>query len=775
MALVVFSVLSLDQLDFNWGEWWDLNVVHYSFSTSIFDLVLSSLLRSLIIIVLGLDCFAPLCSRAAQAPSYQTATSTTSSSSPSSSSPGKGYSSFDPHLQIYTPWSSTLARVGGLLFAFVLLVVNLPFLLAKILLFQNDPFNLFYLLVVIAAICGCVIEAPILLKLWFMKKRIHSLRATLRKMSATRTPGKDRGRGTSSPKGGPEHTPLLINAKDDTTDEDVPPNPVSAHRHHHRLRSDSITEIEDHGDVTVFHDFYDLTDSSEDGSDFEDFDEDAPEIYHDENGSPRLQATRIRQSIYFPGEEEEGTGAGGIPIPIPGSERQRAPSSVVGSFVSAREFLSDDEGRDSVRGSFRSVSSGSGDRISSVPVPPAEDETEGGAVSEGGGGGLAQLLALLKSAIGAPDLDKLRIQMPAWVHQGDSVLERNAMLDHPQYLSSIADEVTPITRMVAVVRFVLCKLRAQASIQKKPFNPIIGEQYLCHWPKTSVRYFSEQVSHHPPVSTFIYEDTARGVEFAGTNRAVTTFTGSAIKIAFSGQQVVVVHRPMDGEGGSAKRPPPSNIDNADGRAAAAVAQGAAEEYAVTLPDLYIRGILGRGSEPDFVGRAVITCWRTGCSAMLEFLEKPLFGGEMHRVEGKIIDEMGNVRYTLAGRWNSGPELTNLTTGATEPLFPLEREIRVRPVARQLTEQGEMESNRVWYSCSKAIRGEKWKVADRAKQAVEDLQRRYHRDMAKQAVPQYQPVYFDLVTNDPPTYRFAGEEAAKRRQGWFSNYRGGGHR
>lgn len=38
---------------------------------------------------------------------------------------------------------------------------------------------------------------------------------------------------------------------------------------------------------------------------------------------------------------------------------------------------------------------------------------------------------------------------------------------------------------------------------KKPFNPMLGETY--ELVTKDFRYFSEQVSHHPPISAFVQE------------------------------------------------------------------------------------------------------------------------------------------------------------------------------------------------------------------------------------------------------------------------------
>jgi hypothetical protein len=59
-----------------------------------------------------------------------------------------------------------------------------------------------------------------------------------------------------------------------------------------------------------------------------------------------------------------------------------------------------------------------------------------------------------------------------------------------------------LERFMRVLRWFLGTIQ-QESFEKKPFNPVLGENHIC-WvanPDNSVTEFiGEQVSHHPPVS-----------------------------------------------------------------------------------------------------------------------------------------------------------------------------------------------------------------------------------------------------------------------------------
>jgi hypothetical protein len=90
--------------------------------------------------------------------------------------------------------------------------------------------------------------------------------------------------------------------------------------------------------------------------------------------------------------------------------------------------------------------------------------------------------------------------------------------------------------MVAVVRWFISTLygsfheRCKSGTEKKPFNPVLGEQFICTWPameriltdgetdlfslpKTNM--VCEQVSHHPPVGAFYIENEKKNIFLNG--------------------------------------------------------------------------------------------------------------------------------------------------------------------------------------------------------------------------------------------------------------------
>ena len=51
------------------------------------------------------------------------------------------------------------------------------------------------------------------------------------------------------------------------------------------------------------------------------------------------------------------------------------------------------------------------------------------------------------------------------------------------FIPSIADQLEPKERMVQVVKWYMSAFHAgrKSSVAKKPYNPILGEVFFCHW------------------------------------------------------------------------------------------------------------------------------------------------------------------------------------------------------------------------------------------------------------------------------------------------------
>jgi len=95
----------------------------------------------------------------------------------------------------------------------------------------------------------------------------------------------------------------------------------------------------------------------------------------------------------------------------------------------------------------------------------------------------------------------VNISLPVRIFEPRSYLQRipDAWSFAPIFLTraALADK-NPLERFKLVITFVISGLH-RATIQRKPFNPILGETFQATY-ADGTELFLEQISHHPPVS-----------------------------------------------------------------------------------------------------------------------------------------------------------------------------------------------------------------------------------------------------------------------------------
>uniref|UniRef100_A0A8C6PWC5 Oxysterol-binding protein n=1 Tax=Nothobranchius furzeri TaxID=105023 RepID=A0A8C6PWC5_NOTFU len=162
-------------------------------------------------------------------------------------------------------------------------------------------------------------------------------------------------------------------------------------------------------------------------------------------------------------------------------------------------------------------------------------------------------------------MDLTKVVLPTFILERRSLLEMYAdFFAHPDLFVSIADQPEPRERMVQVVKWYLSAFHAgrKGSVAKKPYNPILGEVFFCHWdlptetedpsPHTeaasdgpvpwsspnSVSFVAEQVSHHPPISAFYAECLSKKIQFNAHIWTKSKFLGMSIGVHNIGQGCV---------------------------------------------------------------------------------------------------------------------------------------------------------------------------------------------------------------------------------------------
>ncbi|XP_068620059.1 oxysterol-binding protein-related protein 9 isoform X2 [Battus philenor] len=322
-------------------------------------------------------------------------------------------------------------------------------------------------------------------------------------------------------------------------------------------------------------------------------------------------------------------------------------------------------------------------------------------------------------------MDLTKVVLPTFILERRSLLEMYAdSFAHPDQFVKIVDMPSPKERMVQVVRWYLSSYHAgrKSQVAKKPYNPILGEVFRCHWDldgandshnsstekqevgdgpvpwcsPEQLSFVAEQVSHHPPISAFYAEHVNKRIQFDAWVWTKSKFLGLSIGVHNIGRGVVTL------------------LD-------------LGEEYTVTFPNGYGRSIL---TVPwiELGGQVAIECPQTGHRANIEFLTKPFYGGKKNRVTCEVF--AANEKkpyYTAQGEWNTRMDGRWTESGRTEVVFEVShmkaRRKRVSPVSRQAAH----ESRRVWRHVTAALRAADTDAATAAKRRLEQAQR----DAAKQ--------------------------------------------
>ncbi|XP_075472441.1 oxysterol-binding protein-related protein 9 isoform X7 [Ascaphus truei] len=312
-------------------------------------------------------------------------------------------------------------------------------------------------------------------------------------------------------------------------------------------------------------------------------------------------------------------------------------------------------------------------------------------------------------------MDLTKVVLPTFILERRSLLEMYAdFFAHPDLFGSIGDHKDPKDRMVQVVRWYLSAFHAgrKGSIAKKPYNPILGEVFQCHWvlpgtendenpepvsegpvpwaSKNNVTFLSEQVSHHPPISAFYAECYNKRIQFNAHIWTKSKFLGMSIGVHNIGQGCV------------------SCLDYD-------------EHYILTFPNGYGRSIL---TVPwvELGGECNINCSKTGYSATIAFHTKPFYGGKKHRITAEIFSPNDKKSFcSVEGEWN-GVMYAKYATGENVVFIDTKQMATVKKKVRKLEDQEEYESRRLWRDVTCNLKIKDIDAATDAKHRLEERQR-----------------------------------------------------
>ncbi|XP_062338482.1 oxysterol-binding protein-related protein 1 isoform X2 [Osmerus eperlanus] len=225
--------------------------------------------------------------------------------------------------------------------------------------------------------------------------------------------------------------------------------------------------------------------------------------------------------------------------------------------------------------------------------------------------------SILKKCIG---MELSKIAMPVIFNEPLSFLQRlTEYMEHTYLIHQANAASDSVQRMKCVAAFAVSAVASQWERTGKPFNPLLGETYELIREDLGFRWMSEQVSHHPPVSAFHAEGLKEDFLFHGSIYPKLKFWGKSVEAEPKG--VITLELPKHGEA-----------------------------YTWTNPTCCVHNIIVGQLWIEQYGNVEVINHKTGERCSLTFRPCGLFGKELHKVEGYILDKSKKKLCAIYGKW-----------------------------------------------------------------------------------------------------------------------------
>lgn len=242
--------------------------------------------------------------------------------------------------------------------------------------------------------------------------------------------------------------------------------------------------------------------------------------------------------------------------------------------------------------------------------------------------------ALLKDNIGK---DLSRITMPIYLNDPMSMLQKAAeILEFVEFYRVANKCPDEYLRMAHVVAATYALIIYSVNRLKKPFNPLLGETY--EYIQDDLRFISEQVSHHPPVSAFYCESD--DFVFEGSLNTKTSISLAGFEVTPKGPFKVTLKKTK-------------------------------ETFSLVRSKTMLHNFIIGKMYLWHSGEMTVTNEATGARLVLLLKPKGWSSRHDYEAEGKITNGDGQTFYHLYGKWNEHLTAINAQT-----------KVETRIVARQ---------------------------------------------------------------------------------------------
>ncbi|XP_034417077.1 oxysterol-binding protein-related protein 6 isoform X1 [Cyclopterus lumpus] len=227
---------------------------------------------------------------------------------------------------------------------------------------------------------------------------------------------------------------------------------------------------------------------------------------------------------------------------------------------------------------------------------------------------------ILRNNIGK-DLSK--VSMPVELNEPLNTLQRMCEeLEYSELLDKAAETEDPFERMVVVAAFAVSGYSSTYyRAGSKPFNPLLGESYECIREDKGFCFFSEQVSHHPPISACHCE--SKNFTFWQDVRWKNKFWGKSMEILPIGTVNLMIPRFGD-------------------------------QYEWNKVTTCVHNILSGQRWIEHYGEITIRNTKSSaCLCKLTFVKGNYWSSNVNEVQGFVMDQEGKVIHRLFGKWHEG--------------------------------------------------------------------------------------------------------------------------
>nr|XP_021558406.1 oxysterol-binding protein-related protein 6 isoform X7 [Neomonachus schauinslandi] len=354
----------------------------------------------------------------------------------------------------------------------------------------------------------------------------------------------------------------------------------------------------------------------------------------DHNKGHSTQMARLRQSLSQAGEQIH------VSLPLSqqvANESRLSMSESVSEFFDAQEVLLSASSSENEASDDESYISDVSDNISEDNTSVADNisrqilngELTGGAFRNGRRTCLPapcpdtsniNLWNILRNNIGK-DLSK--VSMPVELNEPLNTLQHLCEeIEYSELMDKASETDDPYERMVLIAAFAVsgyCSTYFRAG--SKPFNPVLGETYECIREDKGFRFFSEQVSHHPPISACHCE--SKNFVFWQDIRWKNKFWGKSMEILPVGTLNVMLPKYGDC-------------------------------YVWNKVTTCIHNILSGRRWIEHYGEVTIRNTKSSvCICKLTFVKVNYWNSNVNEVQGVVMDQEGKVVHRLFGKWHEG--------------------------------------------------------------------------------------------------------------------------